>query len=187
MDTIKIGVLVGSARRESYSRKLAQVLVTLMPEHLSAQVIDLAALPLFNQDFDDDNATPPQWTAFRDTIKGCDGFLFVTPEYNRSYTPLLKNALDIASRPAGQNLWSGKPGAIVGVSPGALGAFGAVQHLRQTIGFLGVHLLAQPEVYLSGVANLLSEQGRITNERTLDFLKDFTRAYAAWVERFAGQ
>ena len=180
-----IGILVGSARRGSFSRQVADILSSLLPDRFALVRVGIADLPMFNQDYDDDGTTPPEWTDFREKIAACDAFLFVTPEYNRSVTPLLKNALDIASRPPGKNVWSGKPGAIVGVSPGSLGAFGSVQHLRQTVGFLGVELLTQPEVYLSGIAGLLDDAGAITNERTLGFLKGFAEAFAAWVDRIA--
>jgi chromate reductase len=113
------------------------------------------------------------------------GFLFVTPEYKRSITAALKNALDIASRPFGQNVWNGKPGAIISVTPGKLGAFGANHHLRQPMVFLNILLLQQPEVYLGNVAKLFNERGEVIDQDTKDFLQTFAGAFARWVRTWA--
>ena len=183
MNKISIGVVAGSARKESYSRKIAALVSALLPAPLEAVTLGIDALPLFNQDYDDEGRTPPEWSRFRNEVDALGGFLFVTPEYNRSLPPLLKNALDVASRPYGQNRWSGKPGAIIGVSPGKLGAFGAAAHLRQVLSFLNVLLLPQPEMYLSGAASLLDEAGNTANPETARFLGDFAAGFAAWVEK----
>jgi chromate reductase len=135
MAKIIIGVLIGSLRKESYSKKIGLYVTGLLPEDFTTQWIDLGGLPLYNQDYDDDGNPPREWQVFRQEIKALDGFLFVTPEYNRSITPVLKNALDVASRPFGQNAWDGKPGAIISVTPSKLGAFGPNHHLRQPMVF----------------------------------------------------
>jgi chromate reductase len=139
---------------------------------------------MYNQDYDDEGHPPAEWTRFRKEVKALDGCLFVTPEYNRSFPPVLKNALDIASRPYGQNLWSGKPGAVIGVSPGKLGAFGAGNQLRQTMAFLNIFLMQQPEAYIGEAASLFDEQGKLTNQGTADFLRQYADAFAAWALRF---
>jgi chromate reductase len=184
MAKLNIGILVGSLRRESFSRKIAQIVAGLLPEDLQAKFVDIGELSMYNQDNDLPETTPRAWSVFRQEVKALDGLLFVTPEYNRSVTPVLKNALDIASRPYGQNVWSGKPGALLGVSPGKLGAFGSYHHLRQTMAYLNIILLNQPEVYISNVTTLLDAKGEI-NPQTKKFLQDFAAAFAQWVRRFA--
>lgn len=184
MKKIKIGVLVGSARKESFSKKIAKNFLALLPEQFDPQILTIANLPLYNQDFDDENTVPPEWTEFRAQVKEMDAYLFVTPEYNRSVPPLLKNALDIASRPYGQNNWAGKPGAIISVSPGKQGAFGANHHLRQSMTFLDIFMMQQPEAYIGGVADMLDADGVIQNEGTLKFLRSVADGYVAWVDRF---
>ncbi|MDR2170824.1 MAG: NAD(P)H-dependent oxidoreductase [Planctomycetaceae bacterium] len=181
MEKIRIGILTGSLRRESYSKKIGLYVADLLPEDFTAQWIDLGNLQLYNQDYDDDGNPPQEWQVFRQTIKDLDGFLFVTPEYNRSVTPALKNALDIASRPFGQNAWNGKPGAIISVTPGKLGAFGANHHLRQPMVFLNIPLLQQPEVYISNIANLFNDKGEIVDQHTKDFLQNFADSFANWI------
>ena len=181
MSKIRIGVLTGSLRKESYSKKTGLYVAGLLPEDFTARWIDLSGLPLYNQDYDDDGNPPREWQAFRQEIKALDGFLFVTPEYNRSLTAALKNALDVASRPFGQNAWNGKPGAIISVTPGKLGAFGANHHLRQPMVFLNIPLLQQPEVYLGNIAELFNEGGEIIDQGTKDFLQTFAAAFARCV------
>jgi chromate reductase len=154
MTTQKIAVLVGSLRKESFSRKTALALMAMAPESLKMEIVDIGALPIYNQDFDDEGKVPPEWTTFREKMKSFDGLLFVTPEYNRSVPGVLKNALDVGSRPYGKSIWSKKPGAIVSVSPGALGGFGANHHLRQSMVFLDVPLLQQPEMYVGNASKM---------------------------------
>src|SRR4029453_14567844 len=120
-----------------------------------------------------DEKPPQTWTAFRDRVRRADAVLFVTPEYNRSVPAPLKNAIDVGSRPYGSSVWGGKPGAVISPSPGAIGGFGANQHLRQSMVFLNVPMLQQPEAYISGVDKLLDEQGAIANESTKGFLGKF--------------
>lgn len=184
MEKTRIGVLVGSARRESYSGKIAKNLLRLLPERFDAQFLALADLPIYNQDFDDDGNVPPEWAAFRAKVREMDAYLFVTPEYNRSVPPLLKNALDVASRPFGKNNWGGKPGAIISVSPGKQGAFGANHHLRQSMTFLDIFMMQQPEAYIGGAVDMLDEAGVIRDESALKFLRMVADDYVAWVDRF---
>jgi chromate reductase len=177
----KIAVFVGSLRKESFNRKMARVLTTLAPESLALEIIEIGGLPLYNQDYDDEGKPLAAWTEFRGRVKSFDGVLFVTPEYNRSVPGVLKNAIDVGSRPYGQSVWEGKPGAVISVSPGAIGGFGANHHLRQSLVFLNVPAMQQPEVYIGGAAKLFDANGNITNETTRELLIKFMNAFAAWV------
>lgn len=176
-----VAVFVGSLRRESWTRRIAVALARLAPEHLKLQIVEIGDLPLYNQDLETDSP-PESWVRVRSRIRAADAVLFATPEYNRSVPAVLKNAIDVGSRPSGKAAWNGKPGAVVSVSPGALGAFGANHHLRQSLVFLDVPTLQQPEVYLGGVTNLVDEQGNITNDSTRAFLTKFMSAFAHWIE-----
>ena len=178
---MKLGIIVGSLRRESFSRKIAKNVAKLFPDSVTAEWIPID-MPMYNQDLDDDGAPPQSWTEFRAKVKGCDAYLFVTPEYNRTIPPVIKNALDIGSRPYGHNVWGGKKGAVISVSPGAIGGFGANHALRQAVVFLDITMLQQPEMYIGGVAKLLDENGAV-NEGTAAFLKSFADAFTAWMDR----
>jgi chromate reductase len=179
--TYKIAVLVGSLRKGSFSRKMAEALSALAPDTLSLQIVGIGELPLYNQDLDPDTPPPP-WVSFRDAVRQTDGLLFVTPEYNRSVPGVLKNAIDVGSRPYGKSVWSGKPGAVISVSPGAIGGFGANHHLRQSLVFLDVPTMQQPEAYIGGAATLFDAQGGIANETSKTFLTRFMATFAAWVQ-----
>jgi chromate reductase len=174
-----IAVIVGSLRKDSLNRKVANALAAVAPAELKLSIIDIAQLPIYNQDGDDN--PPPAWTTFRERIKSADGVLFVTPEHNRSVPAALKNAIDIGSRPYGKSAWSGKPGAVVSASPGAIGGFGANHHLRQTLVFLDVPAMAQPEAYLGHADKLFDGSGKLADDGTRKFLQTFMQAYAAWV------
>ncbi len=178
-----VAVLVGSLRKESFTRKIALALAELAPPALRLSIVEIRDLPLYDQDLD--AAPPAPWTAFRERIRAADAVLFATPEYNRSVPGVLKNAVDVGSRPYGKSAWAGKPAAIVSVTPGALGAFGANHHLRQSLVFLDMPAMPQPEAYVAGVANLLDAGGKLANEGTRDFLRKFLEAFAAWIERTA--
>ena len=182
MATRKIAVLVGSLRKESFNRKVAKTLMLLAPSTIEMEIVEIGELPLYNED--DDKAPPAVYTEFRNKIKEFDGVLWVTPEYNRSVPGALKNALDVGSRPYGQSAWKGKPCGVVSVSQGAPGAFGANHHLRQSLVFLDMPTMQQPEAYIGGVAKLF-EGDKLTNESTAKFLQTFIDAFAAWVERHA--
>ncbi len=180
MSQKKIAVLVGSLRKESYNRKMAKALMKHSPDSLSLEIIEIGGLPFYNQDLDDDPLAA--WTEFRERLKKFDGVLFVTPEYNRSVPGVLKNAIDVGSRPYGKNAWAGKPGAVVSVSPGAIGGFGANHHLRQSLVFLNVPAMQQPEAYIGKAGELFDERGDLSNESTREFATKFMHAFAAWVE-----
>jgi chromate reductase len=182
MDKFKIAVIVGSLRKESFNLKTAKALIALAPESLSLEILNISQLPFFNEDLE---ATPPnEWITFRNQIVAADGFLFLTPEYNRSVPGVLKNALDVGSRPYGQNSWDGKPAAVVSVSIGNICGFGANHHLRQSLVFVNVPTMAQPEAYIGGATALFDDNGNLTNDSTREFLKDFMAAFEQWVGTF---
>ena len=182
--TKNIAVLVGSLRKKSFSRRVALALKELAPASLALDIVEIGELPFYNQDLEVE-PPPAQWATFRDRVRAAAGVLFVTPEYNRSVPAVLKNALDVGSRPYGKSVWSGKPGAVVSVSPGAIGGFGANHHLRQSLVFLDVPVLQQPEAYIGGADKLFDESGALTNTSTRDFLKSFAERYAEWLARTA--
>ena len=175
----KVAVLVGSLRKGSLNRKMANALIAMSPAALQMSVVEIGELPLYNQDLEDN--PPAAWLTFRQQIAAADALLFVTPEYNRSVPGGLKNALDVGSRPYGKSVWGGKPAAIVSVSPGAVGGFGANHHLRQSMVFLDVPVLQQPETYIGGAHKLLDEAGAITNPDTTEFLGKFLQAFERWI------
>lgn len=179
----KVGVVVGSLRKAAWSRKLAQALIQLAPSALALEIVEIGQLPLYNQDFDDENNPPKEWTAFREQMKKYDGFLFVTPEYNRSVPSPLKNAIDVGSRPYGKSIWSAKPGAVISNSPGLIGGFGANQHLRQSFVFLDIFCMQQPEAYISNVNTLFNPDGSIAKPETREFLQKYMDTFSAWVNK----
>ena len=174
----KIAVLIGSLRKESFNRKLAEFLVQSAPASLQLEIVEIGDLPMYNEDLENANA-PASWLALRKNIAAYDGLLFLTPEYNRSVPAVLKNALDVASRPYGSSKWNGKPAAVVSVSPGAIGGFGANHHLRQVLTFLNVQPVQQPEAYIGSVMGLLDENGKVKNEDTRALLKSVVNALVA--------
>ena len=177
----QIAVLVGSLRKESYNLKMAKALIELAPVSLELQLVNIGELPLYNEDLE--ASLPDSWNRFRKEIPSFDGLLFVTPEYNRSVPAVLKNAIDVGSRPREKNVWNGKPGAVVTVSTGAIGGFGANHHLRQSLVFVNVPVMPQPEAYIGGAAKLFDETGKLTNDSTREFMKKFLETFARWVER----
>lgn len=177
-----IAVIVGSLRKDSLNRKMAHALIELAPPSLKLQIVEIGDLPLYNQDLETADP-PPAYTAFRQRVARADGVIFVTPEYNRSTPGALKNAVDVGSRPYGHSVWSGKPGAVISVSPGAIGGFGANQHLRQSFVFLDIKVLQQPEMYIGGADKLFDAAGKLSSDATREFLGKFLGAYADWVER----
>ena len=179
MDTRDVAVFVGSLRKDSINRKVAHALAGLAPAGLTLGIVEIGYLPLYNQDLDE--APPAAWVAFRERVGRADAVLFVTPEYNRSVPAALKNALDVGSRPYGKSVWSGKPGAVVSASPGGIGGFGANHHLRQSLVFLNVPAMAQPEAYLGGADKVFDAQGALVNEGTRAFLRGFMVAFGGWV------
>ncbi len=178
----KVAVIVGSLRKASLSRRMAHALIKLAPPNLKFSIVEIRDLSLYDEDAE--SAGPPaSWVAFRDAVRASDAVLFVTPEYNRSVPGALKNAIDVGSRPYGQSVWSKKPCAIVSVSPGALGGFGANHHLRQSLVFLDMPVLQQPEAYVGGAAALLADDDSITTEGATKFLSGLTTAFADLIER----
>jgi len=184
MSERNVAVLIGSLRKASYNRKMALALTALAPGTLKLGIVEIGALALYNEDLEAD--APPAWRSFRDAVRASEAVLFVTPEYNRSVPGVLKNAIDVGSRPYGQSVWSKKPAAVVTVSPGAIGGFGANHHLRQSLVFLDMPVLQQPEAYVGGAATLFAEDGSIASEGTRKFLEGLLAAFAAWIERTAG-
>jgi chromate reductase len=182
MASRKIAVIVGSLRKESFNRKVAKTLMLLAPSTLDMEIIEIGGLALYNEDID--VTPPPEYTEFRERIKAADGVLFVTPEYNRSVPGVLKNAIDVGSRPYGASAWNGKPAAVVSVSPGAIGGFGANHHLRQSLVFLNMPAMQQPEAYIGNIGKQF-DGDTLTNDSTRGFLQTFIDAYATWVERHA--
>lgn len=179
-ETKDVAVLVGSLRKDSINRKVANALAELAPSGLKLSIVEIGQLPIYNQDGDD--APPAEWTAFRERIKAADAVLFVTPEHNRSVPAALKNAIDVGSRPYGQSAWDSKPGAVVTASPGGIGGFGSNHHLRQSLVFLNVPVMAQPEAYIGGAHKLFDANGKLVNDGTRSFLEGFMQAFAKWVE-----
>ncbi|MEC3879635.1 NADPH-dependent FMN reductase [Parapedobacter sp. 10938] len=178
-----IGIIAGSLRKASFSKKLANAITAMAPSGFAFNMIPLDDLPVYNQDFDDEDRVPESYTVFRDVIGALDGVIFVTPEYNRSIPGVLKNALDVGSRPYGKNMWNGKPGAVFSNSPGNLSAFGANHHLRQCLVFLNVPAMQQPEVYLPNMKDAFDETGNLTNEETRAFLQQAVDAYIDWFNK----
>jgi chromate reductase len=179
----RVGVIVGSLRKGAYTRMLARALPELTPQSLQLVEIGIGDLPLYNYDLETDSP-PPAWTAFRTAVKSSDALLFVTPEFNRSMPGALKNAMDVGSRPWGDSAWAGKPGGVISLTPGALGAMAANHHLRQVLLAVNVAAMPYPEAYIPGAETLFDASGRLTSADTRQFLQVFMEAFAAWVGKF---
>src|SRR6202161_2691041 len=176
-----VAVIVGSLRKESFSLKIANALVKLAPDTIKLEVVTLHGISFFNQDLE---ATPPaDWLAFRDKIQKSEGVLFVTPEYNRSIPGVLKNAIDVASRPYGKSSFLRKPTGIISNSPGPLGGVSAAKHLQNILPGISGPILGQPEIYLNGVGDAFDDQGELIKESLQAVLKQYIDAYAAFVAR----
>jgi chromate reductase len=184
MAQLKIAVFVGSLRKDSFNRRLALAVEKLAPAELSFQHIRIDNLPLYTQDFDGDY--PAVAKQLKQDVEAADGLLFATPEYNRSVPGVLKNAIDIASRPWGTNSFAGKPAGVIGASIGAPGTAMAQQHLRNTLAYLDVPVLGQPEVFIHFTDEMISPDGTINKPDTQKFLQGFADKYVAWVKRFSG-
>ena len=179
----KIAVIVGSLRKDSLNRKMALVLKDLAPKTLELSIVEIGNLQMYNQDLDE--SPPTNWVEFRNQLREFDGVLFVTPEYNRSVPGVLKNAIDVASRPYGKSAWENKPTSIVSVSQGNIGGFGANHHLRQCFVFLNMPAMQQPEAYIGGASKLFDEHGKLTNDSTRELMQKFINAFADWVTKNA--
>jgi len=181
MSSIKIAVVVGSLRKDSFNRKLALALAALAPQDFSFESLEIGNLPLYNQD---DDASPAESVKrLKTQISGSQGLLFVTPEYNRSMPGVLKNAIDHASRPYGQSAWAGKPAGVIGVSVGAVGTALAQQHLRNVLAYLDVPTLGQPEAFIHNKEGLFDERGQIGAPDSRKFLQAWIDKYVAFVRR----
>ena len=179
----QIAVVVGSLRKESINRKMAHALIERAPASLECTIVEIRGLPLYNQD---DDATPDAATvAFRDAIRAADAVLFVTPEYNRGMPGVLKNAIDIGSRPSSQSVWNSMPCALVSASPGAAGATGSSLQLRQTLMAVNMPAMPQPEAYFGRADKLFDADGRLNNADTGKFLEKIMQSFATWIERNA--
>src|ERR1700686_5739787 len=176
-----IVVIVGSLRKESFTLKIANALTKLAPDTLKLNVVTLHDISFFNQDLE---ATPPaDWVRFRETLHKSNGVLFITPEYNRSISGVLKNAIDVGSRPYGKSTFHGKPTGIVSNSPGPLGGVSAAKHLQNILPGISGPILGQPEIYLSGVGDAFDDKGELIKEPLQKVLKQYIDAYAAHVEK----
>lgn len=179
---MNIAVVVGSLRKDSWTRKVANAMIELAPKSLSFAHVEIGALPHYNQDLE--TASPPAaWALFRDQVRPVDGVLFATPEYNRSVPGVLKNAIDVGSRPYGKSVWSGKPAGVVSVTPGQFGAFGANHALRQSLVFLDMPAMQQPEAYINSAGTLFTPEGTLANDKTAEFFTKYMAAFAQWVEQ----
>lgn len=183
MDTYRIAVLVGSLRRDSLNRKLADALAALAPGEFKFQQCALHDLPPYNQDDDAHPAEPVR--RLKSEISNAQGVVFVTPEYNRSVPGVLKNAIDHASRPYGQSAWAGKPAGVIGISIGQIGTAMAQQHLRNMLAYLDMPALGQPEVFLQNREGLFGADGQVALEDTRRFLQGWMDKYVAWVRQHA--
>jgi chromate reductase len=183
MSQYQIAVIVGSLRKDSINRTLANAIARLAPAEFSFSQVQIGDLPLYNQDDDANQADSVK--RMKAEIAAAHGLLFVTPEYNRSIPGVLKNAIDHASRPYGQSVWTGKPAGVLGASPGAAGTGMAQQHLRNILAAVGVLALAQPEALIQARDGLFDEAGNI-GEGSRKFMQNWMDQYVAWVKRHAG-
>jgi chromate reductase len=175
----EVAVMVGSLRKKSFNRMLAKALMELASPSLSLRMVEIGDVPFYNDELED--APPATWQTLRQRVGKADAVLFLTPEYNRSVPAVLKNAVDVLSRPYGKSPLMGKPAAIISATPGTLGGFGANHHLRQSLMCLGVNTMATPEAYVGGVAGLFDEQGNLVNTGTQNFLLKFLEAFEQWI------
>ena len=180
----QIGYVVGSLRKESLNRKLANALIKLAPADFSFKELKIGDLPLFNQD--DEKSPSPEVLRLKSELRAVDAVIFVTAEYNRSIPGVLKNAIDHASRPYGQNAWAGKPAGLIGATPGAIGTAIAQSHLRTVFGFLDMPTMAAPEAYITVREGFFDEAGNIANAESKKFLHGWMDKYVAWVKKLTG-
>jgi chromate reductase len=179
----KIAIIVGSLREGSFNRRVAKSVCAIRGDNLECEMVEIGDLPLYNQDFDSLPQQPEQYVRFRDQVRGADGILFCTPEYNRGVPGVLKNAIDVGSRPYGQSVWDKKPAAIISASIGAIGGFGANHQLRQSCVFLNMPMMQQPEAYLSNISDEdFKADGTFKDGRTKDFVETIAHAFHDWVD-----
>jgi chromate reductase len=179
-EPFKVAVLIGSLRKQSFNRRTARALIPLARPSLTLEIVEIGQLPLYDQDLDDEHRPPQTWTDFRNKINGYDAVLFITPEYNRSVPGVLKNAIDVGSRPYGKSVWDKKPVGVISVSPGTIGGFGANHHLRQSLVFLNMPVMQQPEAYIGNAASIFNEDGSFV-DKTGEFFRNFIQNFARWI------
>ena len=182
--SISVAVIVGSLRKESFTRRVAMAAMAHAPKAIQCRFVEIGDLPHYNQDLD--GKAPAEWESFRAEIKKSDAVLFFTPEYNRSFPGHLKNAIDIASRPQGSNLWDGMPAGVVSVTPYSSGGMAANHALRQTFVYLNMPAMQQPEAYISNAGDLVDTDGKVANEKTGKILADYMEAFAKWIGTVRG-
>lgn len=181
--TYKIAILVGSLRKGSLNRKVARSICAIRGDNLDCTMVEIGDLPLYNQDYDNQPDEPAAYRRFREQIAAADGVLFCTPEYNRGVPGVLKNAIDVGSRPAGKSVWNGKPAAIVSASPGSIGGFGANHQLRQACVFLNMPVMQQPEAYLGHVTDdSFDADGCLKNGPLRELVEKLAHAFHDWVD-----
>jgi NAD(P)H-dependent FMN reductase/ketosteroid isomerase-like protein len=178
-----VAVLIGSLRKASLTRKVANALIALAPPALHCRIVEISDLAMYNEDLE--SSVPEPWRRFREDVTKADAVLFLTPEYNRSIPACIKNAIDVASRPQGKNLWSGKPAGVVSVTPYKLGALGANIALRHALVFINVPAMQQPEAYIAGAADLFDEQGTLTKDDTREFFTKWMASFEQWIATVA--
>ncbi|HEY8592789.1 MAG TPA: NAD(P)H-dependent oxidoreductase [Sphingomicrobium sp.] len=179
----KIAIIVGSLREESINRKVARSICALRDDGLDCSMVEIGDLPLYNQDYDALPEQPEAYSRFREQVGSADGVLFVSPEYNRGVPGVLKNAIDVGSRPYGHSVWNGKPAAIVTASPGSIGGFGANHQIRQAAVFLNMPVMQQPEAYLGHVTDdSFDESGRLKEAGLKDVVTKLAHAFHEWVD-----
>jgi chromate reductase len=181
MATYNIAIVVGSLRKGSINRNIARSICAIRGDNLECNMVEIGDLPLFNQDIE---ASPPeQWVKFREQIAAADGILFCTPEYNRGLPGVLKNAIDVGSRPSGASVWNGKPAAIVSASPGGIGGFGANHQLRQSCVFLNMPVMQQPEAYLGHVTDdSFDADGKLKDGPLKELVEKLAHAFHDWID-----
>ena len=178
----KVALIVGSLRKESFNRKVANEFIRLAPENLKLEIVEIKELSFFNEDIE--NNPPQEWKDYKKELENADAFIFVSPEYNRTIPGVLKNAMEIGARPPKENSWKGKPGAVVTVSPGLIGGLGANQTIREAAVSLNIPMMQQPEAYIGQIKDKLMEDGVTVNEKTEKFMKTFLEAFEIWINRF---
>ncbi len=178
---IGVTVLTGSLRKESFSRKMGRALAGMAPPGMTFSILEIGDLPHYNEDYEAD--PPAAYTRFRGAIAAADALLFVTPEFNRGLPGVLKNAIDVGSRPWGRSVWNGKTAAVISMSSGALGGFGANHALRQSLMGVNVSTMPHPEAYIGNAASLFDAAGNLTDLSTIDFVTGLLAAFRTWLDR----
>jgi chromate reductase, NAD(P)H dehydrogenase (quinone) len=181
MSNLNVAMLTGSLRKESFSRKMGRAISSVPAPGLTFSILEIGDLPHYNEDYEAD--PPPVFTRFRAAIAAADAILFVTPEFNRGIPGVLKNAIDVGSRPWGKSVWNGKIAAVISTSTGAVGGFGAHFALRQSLSSVNVATMPHPEAYIGNVASLFDASGKLVDPSTTEFVTGFLASFRGWIER----